>query len=344
MRWSILFLIPAGLTAACINEVNLPIRSETPILVVDGVITNEAPPYTIRLSRSGTFSFNQETPEDEVVQNAVVTISDDRGRSTPTIGSESRPGYYLTTDSTFRGQVGRSYTLSITLPDGKRYVSRPETMRPVPPVDSLYAQLVQSNTGANAYQYFVYLDTKDPASERNYYRWAAYSYTSRRSTGVLCCLSCTAICFDRCWTQLFSRAVNIADDEATNGNTIADRLIIQSPVFTPGPTLVEVQQYSLTQEAYGFWKAFQEQSTRVGSIFDPLPGPIIGNVVNAADPNDRALGYFGASAIARKRLRITGEETYRNAPFGYFSSLPVPFGDCRRTYGADAPVTEPPGW
>jgi hypothetical protein len=67
--------------------------------------------------------------------------------------------------------------------------------------------------------------------------------------------------------------------------------------------LVEVSQYSLTREAYRFWERYEEQRIRTGSILDPLPEPIEGNVYNVNDQNDIALGYFSASSVTTKRIK-----------------------------------------
>jgi hypothetical protein len=60
----------------------------------------------------------------------------------------------------------------------------------------------------------------------------------------------------------------------------------------------------MTREAYQFWKRYQEQLERTGTILDPLPSPIEGNVYNVNNPSDLALGYFAASGIFKKRTII----------------------------------------
>ncbi|MFC5411572.1 DUF4249 domain-containing protein [Larkinella bovis] len=336
-------LILAGLVS-CIDQVNLPIRNEKPQLVVDGLITNEKPPYTVRLSYSGSFTFDQETPQDQKITNATVTLADDAGHSASLAHTASNPGHYQTTDSSFVGQPGRSYTLTIRLADGKIYVSAPEKMPANPGIDRVYARFTPTESVTLPYQYYFYADITDPAAQTNFYRWTAYTYTTRISTGIPCCLGCPGRCYDRCWLQFFSQDINILSDNGVNGNRLPQRLVMRSPIYNPGPTLVEVQQYSLTPAAYQFWKLFKEQQSRTGTIFDPLPASVTGNITNASDPEEHALGYFGASAIARKRFREQGDATYGQAIYGFISSLIVPQGDCRATYGFQWPVSEPAGW
>lgn len=344
MNKLLLFVLVAGTLFSCIDQVTLPIRNEAPRLVVDGLITNEKPPYSVRLSYSGSFTFDQENPQDQKITDATVTLRDDAGHATALAHDVFNPGFYRTTDSTFVGQQGRSYTLNIRLADGKTYVSAPEKMPAVPGIDSVNARFMATESITLPYQYYFYANVTDPAAEPNYYRWTAYSYTVRRSTGVPCCLGCPGICFDRCWLQYFSQDINIFSDNGVNGNPLPGRLVMRSPIYTPGPTLVEVQQYSLTPAAYQFWRLFKEQQSRTGTIFDPLPASVIGNISNVNDASDQALGYFGASAVTRKRFRERGDDTYGSALYGYISSLTVPQGDCRATYGWQSPVLEPPGW
>ncbi|KAA9347848.1 DUF4249 domain-containing protein [Larkinella humicola] len=342
-RLAFVLVILSGLWS-CIDQVSLPIRNEPPQLVVDGLITNEKPPYSVRLSYSGSFAFDQENPQDQKVTDAVVTLNDDAGHSTPMAHDVLNAGFYRTTDAAFVGQPGRSYTLTIRLSNGKTFVSAPEKMPAVPGIDSVYARFTPTESIALPYQYYFYLDATDPSAQKNYYRWTAYAYTARRSTGVPCCLGCPSICYDRCWVSYSSQDINILADNGIDGNRLRQQLVMRTPIYTPGPTLVEVQQYSLTPAAFQFWKLFREQQSRTGTIFDPLPASVIGNISNASHSEEKALGYFGASAVVRKRFRERGDATYGTAIYGYISSVIVPQGDCRQTYGWLSPVTEPTGW
>ncbi|GAA4457872.1 hypothetical protein GCM10023189_29260 [Nibrella saemangeumensis] len=336
----------AGILVSCVDEVQLPIRQEAPKLVVAGLITTAPPPYTVRLSYTGDFQYIGLRPKETLILNATVRIQDDAGRSTRLTTITGQPGYYQTIDTAFVGEIGRTYTLSVTLPDGKQYVSRPERMVPVPAIDTVYSEFISTDNIQNPYRYRVYVDTKDPADQQNFYRWEGLFYSLRPSTGSPCTPFSRDICNDRCWVPVTTRTVNIFSDQLINGNTVQKQPVMESLVFATGPQLFEIRQYSLTREAYQFWKRFGEQQTRVGTIFDPLPAPIQGNMVNAADPGDLALGYFGASAVAVVRSRIQGEETYQPRVQSFLNSIIVPPGDCRLAY---APIGRlfadiPEGW
>ncbi|GAB3490928.1 hypothetical protein GCM10027341_03270 [Spirosoma knui] len=338
----IVFILAVTALISCIDQVQLPVRTEEPRLVVEGQITNEAPPYTVKLTYTGKYSGSEgQNPADQFVSGAQVSLADDQGRSTRLVATG--PGVYQTADSTFRGQVGRSYSLSIVLTDGKRYVTSPERMPIVPAIDSISSRLVRVENIITPFRYSYAITTQDPAAEKNYYRWTAFGVTTRRSTGLPCCLGCPSICLDRCWVTESTDAVNIYSDEAINGNPIRNRAVFQLPVYAIGPQLVEVQQYSMTQSNYQFWKLYQQQNARTGSIFDPLPAPVTGNVVNADNPTDRARGYFAVTSITRKRFRNPAVETTGSAVYGFIASQIIPLYDCRDTYGP-VPVMEPEGW
>lgn len=330
--------------STCIDRIDVPLRSEQPQLVVEGQITNEAPPYTVKLSYTGHYSSTQ-NPADQFVEGAQVSLADDQGHITQFI--RAGMGLYQTSDSTFRGQIGRSYSLTVVLSDGKRYTSKPERMPAVAPIDSISTRILQSPNITQPYQIAYSINTLDPANEKNYYRWTAYGIINRLSTGVPCCMGCISICRNSCWPTLSTNAVNIYTDEAINGNPIRDHLVLQLPIYSYSPQLVEVQQYGITQANYQFLKLYQQQSDRTGSIFDPLPAPVTGNVVNMDNPLDPARGYFAVTSIRRKRFRM---QDYSSSPFYgamasffYTQYINRPLGDCRNTYGPSF-LTEPDGW
>lgn len=340
-----IFLLLSAFVTACIDRVELPIRAEEPRLVVEGQITSEAPPYTIRLTYTGKYSGpDGQNPASQFVEQAQVSLTDDQGRSVRFVPFGQ--GIYRTTDTAFRGQVGRSYGLSITLVSGKRYTTKPEKMPAVPVIDSVSARLARSKSLVRPFAIDYQVNTLDPASERNYYRWTGYGYSTRLSEGDPCSLGSPNKCNTRCWTLVSTDVVNIYSDEAINGNPLRNRFVLQVPIYAVGPQLVELQQYGMTQANYQFWKLFQQQNARTGSIFDPLPAPIVGNVINADDPTDRARGYFAVTSITRKRLRQQDfpQAVFYPAVLSFISSQLLPPGDCRRTYGYNSPTLEPAGW
>ena len=69
-----------------------------------------------------------------------------------------------------------------------------------------------------------------------------------------------------------------------------------------------VKQYALTQEAYQYWEALKKNTEDIGTLFDPLPSQLTGNVHSLANPEEPVIGYIGASAVQEKRIFVGKEE------------------------------------
>ena len=65
-----------------------------------------------------------------------------------------------------------------------------------------------------------------------------------------------------------------------------------------------ITQYSLSKEAYTYWKELQINTNQDGGLYANQPINIIGNLYNVDNPKHKVLGYFSASAITNKRKFI----------------------------------------
>jgi Domain of unknown function (DUF4249) len=339
---------------SCIRNVTVPIRSVPPIIVVEGWITTDPPPYSINLSYSGKFTSTYQGGTDSVKQqfitDARVTIEDDLGDSTTCIRSVN--GTYLSSDSNFIGFVGRTYTLKIYLSNGKTYQSKPEKIMPVPPIDSVSVVYDSSYvTDIRPTQFVISVNTHDPPSVPNYYRWTASGYIPRKSWGNLCTypyppctdpFSCS--CFALCEQFLNNGEINVLSDQFIDGREITEQPVFYSPVYWFGVHYIEIKQHSISQGAYLFWEQYLTQTNRTGSILDPLPAQLAGNIYNQADSNDIALGLFSVSAVYTKKLIIVPFflQTYLlESIAGSYDQQ----GNCQLTYpNALNDDAVPPGW
>jgi hypothetical protein len=301
-----LTILTAGLTS-CIAELEVNVRNEELKLVVDGSISSQKPPYRIKLSYSGDLKFTNQLPEQSVIRFAKVFVTDDLGKKI--IYYPQANGTYLTLDTDDnQAKVGRTYTLTIELPSGEIYQSRPEKIPAIVPIDKIYYEYKRVVSGYDAKGfvispngYDIFIDTKDPANQTNYYRWEASTVSRRSATGVIC--GFFTYCNTSCNQEIKSiESLKTYSDQYVNGNTIKKQQVIFSPLYATGYHYIEVSQQSLTREAYQFWKRFEEQQTRTGSVLDPLPASIEGNVYSVKDPNKLALGFFSVVGVYKKRF------------------------------------------
>lgn len=154
-------LAVAWILAACEKEITVDLNTAETRLVIDGAVTNEPGPYTVRISRSVGFSESNTFP---AVSDALVIIEDDLGTSDTL--TEAGPGRYLT--SRITGQPGRTYHLRVEVEDQWYYAS--STMPSFVPLDSVRFNLFSSP--ANTEDVYAAVPVfRDPAGSGNYYRF-----------------------------------------------------------------------------------------------------------------------------------------------------------------------------
>ena len=293
---------------ACITPYQPDTVSNTAALIVDGQITDQPGPYTIRLSRTADYSSKS---LNLVETGAIVTISDNMGNQETL--KETTGGSYQTAATGIRGVVGRRYKLSIQTKAGKRYESNPEVLPAVPPILQVYSEPVYTPaTAAKAGRqtWNVYIDSKDPDTLGNYYKWnwTHYEFTAvcqktyvplpaNRFTGISCCSDCWDV--TRCYTCL-----NINSDLNINGKAISRQFISEVPFTSFSPYYIEVEQQALSLGAYQFWKSVRQLTTNTGGLFDAAPLTVRGNLHGVTSPEEVVYGYFGATGLSATYLLI----------------------------------------
>jgi hypothetical protein len=322
-----LLLSVIGLSS-CIESVDLPIRIEKPKLVVEGVLSDEKAPCTIRLTNTSTFAYANQTFQSQAVNGALVQIidsTDNKIYTLPQVYEEA--GVYRTRELDFAGKIGHVYVLSVKTPEGEEYLSKAEKLQKVPPIDNLYVEYTETAKFEQPYGHLIYIDLKDPKNVENFYRWEVYFWTRRRSTGVVDFFS-GQITKDFCWQYFRKTAFDVESDRDIDGNQIQKKNIWYAPIYNRGSHLIEVSQYAISREAYVYYQRLNDQYNRTGTIFDPIPSTIEGNVYDKKDPTKLTLGYFSVAGVIRKRLVVPlTDEVYLSK----ISAITLPFrgeGDC----------------
>jgi hypothetical protein len=153
-------------------------------LSVEASLSDLKGPHRVYLSFSSP-NININT-ESTPITGATVFFEDDLGKQERL--SELSGGVYESS-ATFQGVVGRSYTLNITLQNGKKYKSTPEQIMASPAIDSVYTQFKidtdYPTNDARRYAFQVFADFKDPAKPQQYYEWKWTHYER-----TLYCASC----------------------------------------------------------------------------------------------------------------------------------------------------------
>lgn len=309
--------------SGCIEDYDLYRDEIVPRLVVEGLVSNKPGPYYIRLTKSQTESFNGTSSFDGdnaiAVKGAQVIITDNINQIDTLIPVDinldeytlDRFGYYkLIYDSFgkiidtlflkdpfafnynrgfyktrhFVGIPGRTYSLKV-LSDGKEYQAN-AFMPSVPDIDSVGFVKKDPEPGKSPIVTPL-LYFSEPQGIKNYYLIQLNDEVSIRSysAGMLWQFSILSDEF----LQPYVNGLNISQGETPRS--------IEYPIFWEGDSFY-IALSSLTQNAYEYYKILLQQFKNDGGAYQPSPGSPPTNMSNGA------LGYFRASAISEKRLKI----------------------------------------
>ena len=128
-----LIIMLAMVFSRCTEIYNPVINSNAEALIVEGLITNEAGPFTIKLTKAVPFPFDSVSISRDVT-GAKVTVTD-KYTSTTTFSDVGRGNYVL--PASFKSKIGNSYKLHVETTDGNIYESGFETLLPPQNFDSI---------------------------------------------------------------------------------------------------------------------------------------------------------------------------------------------------------------
>ena len=116
MKNIFLIIITLFLVISCEREIDLNLEDQSGNIVIEANVTDQAGPYSVRITKSVSFTQSNSYPG---VENAQVTLSDNLGQTE----NLQHIGNGIYQASSFQGQSGRTYTLKVQT-DGKEYTSQ----------------------------------------------------------------------------------------------------------------------------------------------------------------------------------------------------------------------------
>ncbi len=335
------------LPMACIDPYQVDVPKGQQLLTVEGLIHTGPGPHAITLTRSDTYGSIFEGLIRPVT-GATVVVRDNEGQVTfLTEGVDSRVSYF--TPGGFRAEIGKSYTLQIQTAEGKVYTSLPERVESVPSIQDISIKTVtvpvEGETNPRSGVQLI-SEINDPADQNNFYFWrlgplvhvleARPDLFVERETRTPAPKDCCYTCFRTEITG--NQSLFIAQDDNFNGLTtrIPAAFIEDNGLRFVVRMRVDLKQYAVSQDAYRFLRLVKQQAEISGSIFDPPPATIRGNMISLENPDEVVLGYFMAAGESSKRIYINKSDlTFRQV------SGTIP-DDCRTVSGAN--VDPPFDW
>ncbi|MCB2407360.1 DUF4249 domain-containing protein [Hymenobacter lucidus] len=269
-------------------------------LVVDGFI-NSRGVTTIRLSRTVSLQNNGTIP---VETKAVLYLEDEAGLRYPLV--EGKAGTYQSAALTL--STAKKVRLRIKTAAQKDYASDYATVKVTPAIDSVSWRLQDGGVQ-------IFANTHDETAQSRYYRYEydeTWEFTSafntyleynakekkvqRRSDDIY-----------HCWRTENPTAIKLG-----NSVKLARDIMSEYPI-TLLPSNSEklgtrysiiVRQYALSVEEYVYWEALSKNTENIGTLFDPLPTQLTGNVHNLNDASETVIGFVGAHSLEQKRIFI----------------------------------------
>ena len=288
-------------------EPNLPSVPQG-YLIVEGFI-NAQGPTQIRLSRSTPM---EQKKMFKAELNAMVKIE---GDDNSTFSLSNLPnGLY--TSPTRPINVNRKYRLHIKTKDSKEYLSDFVEVKITPTIDSISWK--EEEKGVQ-----IYANTHDPQNKTIYYRYdynetweirSAYSanFKTERitSTGVpiIRPINSTDPQIFYCWKYDTSASILLASSAKLEKDIIQLKPLLLIPTEDERLGVrysIQVRQYALDKEGYQFLEQMKKNTESLGTIFDPQPSAIKGNIHSLSDPNEVVIGYINATTISEQRIFIS---------------------------------------
>lgn len=311
LAWLLILLV-----GGCVDPYRPPeIASPSSYLVVNGFFNSAAgTTTTIQLSRTQNLA-DPKAPTAET--KAVVTI-ESAHKDIYTL-KEGTVGSYTLTGIT--PVANETYRLHVKTTKGTEYYSDYVPVVTTPPIDSISWH--PDNDGLQ-----INVNTHDPKNNTRYYRyeyestWEYYSeFTSSFEIKNNRIVDRTESVFT-CWGSENSSAII-----TTTTNRLSQDVVSQFPItHIPSTSLklqtkysILIRQFALSQDGYNYYDQLAKITQSIGSIFDPQPSQITGNIHSLVNDGDIVLGFFRVGTVESKRIFIRKSQLpawYTNSGLG----------------------------
>ncbi|QMU30081.1 DUF4249 domain-containing protein [Adhaeribacter radiodurans] len=290
-------------------------------MVVDGFINTQGV-TTIKLSRTINLTADTIPPAE---RGARVYLEEEAG--TQFILREQEAGTY--TSDNLNLDPLKKYRLHFSA-GGKEYTSDFVSVKTTPLINEVTWQAKDEGMQ-------IYVNSQDAANDTKYYRWkyeetwefnsAYFAALEYRDNGVKARNSNENIYV--CWRSENSSAIKIGTTARLNEDVISNYplvLVPQGSVKLGRRYSILVKQYALSQEEYAYYEALRKNTENIGSLFDPLPTQLTGNIHCVTNASEPVIGFIGAHSETQKRIFVDKEElpkTWGRFATGYEDCPPL---------------------
>ena len=346
MRTAIVILITLpGILISCYKVYDPKVDRGDKVLVVNGMITNNSDVYHIRLFYAEPFnSIGAAEPATE----ADVYVTDDLENRYQF--NEKGSGDYISDSIEFSGISGRSYRLHILTPDGHEYESDYQRLYPEVITDSVYAEFtnkeslnrltgfkvktpgadiladVKNNADTlprfrmelNLVNQYFYQDPPGSVPHYNFYCWqteSANTYinlTGGEYNNNFAFIRKFPVGFVDNYSIFNAKNYYRRDNETDSSVTAVASW--SSSSFDHHGQILYLNQYTINNETYEYYKSLDAQIQSEGKLFDPIAAQLTGNIKCISDPLKKVIGFFEASSVSFSRYKLDFRNLINSQP------------------------------
>jgi hypothetical protein len=280
------------------------VANSTDYLVVDGFFNAGYDTSTITLSRTQGILDPSSTMVMEV--GASVTVESHKGRVLTF--RETDKGVYRLLPQ-FVDQQDQ-YRIRIKTRTGQTYLSDYYTTVISPGIDSITYSLERMSEGIT-----LKVTTRNRPDAERFYRWYyedTWEYWSalvsryeviNRGTSEAAVIPRTED-IHACWKSDKSKKIMIASTAKQSENLLQEHSLDFIPTVSGKMVTkysVLLHQHAISREAFEYWTALSKTTETTGSIFDPVPTSVTGNIKNVENREEPVFGFFTACVPTEKR-------------------------------------------
>lgn len=299
----IVFLASLFTVIGCVEPFSPPeVNSDEGYLVIDGFLNIGSD--TSRIELSHTQNTNAQT-SIITEPGAKVTVEGEKGE-TYTFTEKGNGSYYL---PPYAFNTAQKYRLRVKTRVGGEYLSDFVEVKNTPAIDAIEGK-IDTRQDAMVMQ----VNTHDATNSTRFYRWkfeetweyrAAFYSSLELVKGVI---DYRKEDINLCWRTMKSSNILLGSTIKLSQDIIKDLPITTVPISTNKLYIkysILVKQYGLTQDAFEYWTNLAKTTEGTGSLFDPLPSQITGNIRSTTNPKELVFGYFSAAVEQKKRIFLT---------------------------------------
>ncbi len=302
------------LLTQCREKYVSPFQSPaTGYLVIEGVLNSGSGPAQIRLSRTTGLEEVGLISED----GARVVVEGENNTTYNMLSTGN--GYYRAANLNLNPNV--KYRLRIATGNNDIFLSDYVPVIPNPPIDSISVR--RTNAGID-----LFVNTANPLNNTRYYQWEydetweivvpflsslKYMTTLVNGTNRIQAVYRDSATLsyepgiDTCWQSNASSSLILGSSAK----------LAQDVIFLPITTIpqgsiklsilysINLLQYGWSKDGYAYLENLKKNTEQLGSIFDPQPSQLFGNIRNVTNPEEPVIGFFNVCEVQELRLFIS---------------------------------------